>query len=227
MTLRVRFGCWYFPTGCKEDDQWRVFKVTRYLKGDKFNGYVYTAYGQAFDDTAGKRLLHRELVEGLRPELPPIAPRATVVFIPGHADTSFDAALDSPFARVVRDALPARWGEEDLLRWREHREPSHARGGARDPQPRYDNLIVRDDLEGITGPVFLVDDIMTSGATLRAAACRLGERGCTVAGAICFARTRDEMFPDDKMMPRIADHWHTCELDEFKPRRRLFGRGRR
>jgi len=74
----------------------------------------------------------------------------------------------------------------DTLRWVKTMRPSH-QGGSRDAKYLYDNLILTKQLS--VGTYVLVDDIITTGAHLRAAAARLGGAGQPCHLALCVGKT--------------------------------------
>ncbi len=66
------------------------------------------------------------------------------------------------------------------------------RRGDRSAMPRF-AWCARESAAAGSGPVLLVDDVVTTGATLQALASVLGERGVAVAGAVCLADARPEV----------------------------------
>jgi hypothetical protein len=74
----------------------------------------------------------------------------------------------------------------DTLRWNRPQCPAH-RGGYRDPETLRRELVLMGAVPG--GSVVLVDDVVTSGGHILAAAAKLAGAGVQCSEAICFART--------------------------------------
>jgi hypothetical protein len=74
----------------------------------------------------------------------------------------------------------------DALRWRQHYMPAH-RGGLRSAQKLYRNLVLTTPLP--QGTPVLVDDVLTTGAHMQAAAARLSTAANQCHRAICVARS--------------------------------------
>jgi hypothetical protein len=93
----------------------------------------------------------------------------------------------------LADALASELGpdsaEVDLLRWVRPMLPAHVVEDSRDPQVLYGRLRRRDRLRPYRDQRFvLVDDVIASGAHLRAAAAFLRDCGATILCAVCAAR---------------------------------------
>lgn len=94
----------------------------------------------------------------------------------------------------------------DVLRWSEALPPAHEQGGwgRRDPQQLYPRLRLSGALPEGRG-IVLVDDVLTSGGHLRAAAAFLEAQGGTVNGAVCAGRTDDGFTVADAFALRIEN----------------------
>jgi len=93
-----------------------------------------------------------------------------------------------PRTLLLAQAIAARVGNAsvwDGMRWAMVLLPS-SRGGTRDPQVLYDNLVVTKEVP--TGRIVLIDDVRTTGAHFLAALARLRERGASCSLALCAAR---------------------------------------
>ena len=111
-------------------------------------------------------------------------------------DAACSLSADRP-PRTIRlaDALASELGPDafvdDLLRWVRPMLPTHFGEDSRDPQVLYGRLRLRDPLRPVRHQRFvLVDDVIASGAHLRAAAAFLRDCGATVVCAVCAARAR-------------------------------------
>jgi len=109
-------------------------------------------------------------------------------------DAACSLSADRP-PRTIRlaDALASELGPDafvdDLLRWVRPMLPTHFGEDSRDPQVLYGRLRLRDPLRPVRHQRFvLVDDVIASGAHLRAAAAFLRDCGATVVCAVCAAR---------------------------------------
>jgi hypothetical protein len=98
-----------------------------------------------------------------------------------------------PRTHRLAEALASALGPEaaavDLFRWRRPMLPAHAVEDSRDPQVLYGRLRPHDRWRPIRNQrLVLVDDVIVSGAHLRAAAAFLRDCGATLLCAICAAR---------------------------------------
>ncbi len=89
-------------------------------------------------------------------------------------------------AQAVAAKLKHRAAVADVLRWRERLLPSH-NGGTRNATTLARKLELIGDVP--FGRIVLVDDVITTGAHLFAAAAKLEERGLCCQDALCVART--------------------------------------
>jgi len=98
----------------------------------------------------------------------------------------------------------------DVLRWGAPMEAAHAAGGTRDPQELYSALRLRDRRSfDRTLNYVIVDDVLVTGAHVRAAAAFLTDCGAQVLCAICAARAehvlRDNPFHSRlELLPRFT-----------------------
>jgi hypothetical protein len=95
---------------------------------------------------------------------------------------------EAPRTRRLADAIASKIVGAivcDSLRWKQTQQASHL-GGSRDPQKLYREL----SLTHVPpqGTVVLVDDVVTTGAHLRAAAAKLKSTGRQCSYALCLAR---------------------------------------
>jgi hypothetical protein len=107
--------------------------------------------------------------------------------------------------RMAR-ALTSRLGTPsitvDVLRWKTPMPSAHRTGGTRDPVALYERLTLVSDVPTGTR-LILIDDVLASGAHLRAAAAFLADQGCAIAGAICAGRADNEVIEEDAFAFRV------------------------
>jgi hypothetical protein len=118
-----------------------------------------------------------------------------------------DARCDGEAARPphtlrLADALTSQLGAGaaavDVLRWSRPMARAHSADGSRDPQVLYGRLRRRDRSWPLTGRrLVLVDDVVASGAHLRAATAFLRDCGGAVVCALCAARACGTLLPGE------------------------------
>jgi hypothetical protein len=92
-------------------------------------------------------------------------------------------------AEALASALGPDAAAVDLFRWARPMLPAHVVEDSRDPQVLYGRLCLQDRWRPVRNQrVVLVDDVMASGAHLRAAAAFLRDCGATPICAVCAAR---------------------------------------
>ena len=116
----------------------------------------------------------------------------SLVPIPNSLNTVFSDS--TPRTKTLADALsrhaaaPSDLNVADVLRWREPMPSAHAWASARYPEQLYPNLRLIRALQW-QSPVLLVDDLLTTGGHMRAAAAFLEDQGATVFGGVCAGRS--------------------------------------
>ncbi len=118
--------------------------------------------------------------------------RPPVVIIPIPSSDQVSRGPCSPASRTfwLANAIVTRSKRlavvSDVLSWNREQKPSH-RGGSRDAGTLCQQLLL--SLPVPEGTVVLVDDVLTTGGHLLAAASRLAAVGIHCQQAICFARS--------------------------------------
>lgn len=211
MSLKVISFCTYRTSkgaGWKNRD-WAASKLVKAIKGKPVNGYADIPVGaegfRRLDATNVARApAIFALIAGQRVKWNEAGP---IAFVP---IPDSDCAMGAPTAprtlglakALAESSLTGDSIATDILRWDQPMPSSHQAGGTRDPQLLYPRL----RLAGAVPPdrrIVLVDDVVTSGGHLRAAAAFLESGGATVAGAVCVGRADDGFTVDDAFATRI------------------------
>ena len=207
MPLRVYCCVAYAATfgGVRTQDEWAALHFVKAIKGTPLAGY--TTLRLPGGDTAR---IDRHTAESAALWFAQFAvaavPWGDVLpcgFVP-IPDAECDlASTRPPRTFQLSDALASELGADvatvDVLRWARPMAKAHAADGSRDPQVLYGRLRRMDRSWPLTGQrLVLVDDVVASGAHLRAAAAFLADCGATVACAICAARASETVTPGEK-----------------------------
>jgi len=218
MPLRVICCCAY-PTAKRiwGQDDYNAKKLVDALKARPVNGYgelplptgASARFNQESTDVAMTWVARRAL-DAIR--LAGVGGPFAVVPIP-HA--SCDVHSDAPprmIAVAERMAMirPGEVAVEDILRWDRPMKSASAAGGSREPRDLYAFLRVIDDVPEL--PMVLLDDVLTSGGHLQAAAAVLVEAGGTITVAICGVRALAETVDGEQFAFSYAI------LDDYLPR---------
>jgi hypothetical protein len=105
-------------------------------------------------------------------------------------------------ARELAARLEGQAAVADILRWNEVQPSAHQAGGTRDPQILHARLRLAGQAVTDRGSI-LIDDVLSSGGHLQAAAAFLVDHGSVVAGAICAGRADNEFVGEDAFAMRI------------------------
>jgi hypothetical protein len=129
-----------------------------------------------------------------------------VAFVPLPNSSCAVNTDQPPRTRKLADALATHilTGDAivaDILRWDTPLPSAHEAGGTRDPQLLYPRLRLVGDVPA-GRRIVLIDDVLTSGGHLRAAAAFLEAQGATVAGAVCAGRADDGLTVTNAFAPR-------------------------
>jgi hypothetical protein len=218
MSLKV-FSCCTYSTlfQNRTKAEWNALQFVRAIKGRPLRGYARVPLPDgtcAFLDQSnvasapawfGQMATARLTWHRIR--------NVTLIPIP---DATCDlTAIAAPKALALSAALalavsPKTATVTDVLRWDQPMIPAHAGAGTRDPQELYSALRLRcGQLPSGLSEIVLVDDVIATGAHLRAAAAFLRDFGGHVLAAVCAGRadnsgnpvndpfgTRTEILPD-------------------------------
>lgn len=224
MGLVVQSLCYYLgrpvwlggprPEGIT-DDHYLGHKLAKAAKGEKaFKGTESFKWGEKVFTISGN---DSDVVRGVFGEwvaarLGDVKHEVALVPIPPHDHTVSRPSPGAPHALAKAIAKATALAKpRDVLRWTEPMPAAHCGGPqTRDVRYRYDRLAVIEKVAGYA--CYLIDDVVTSGSQLRAAAARLRERGAEVRGAFCVGRTWSEIPLPDKplLVPPL-------ELQDYVP----------
>ena len=216
----IALGTYVADASWRENNEsaWVTARLVSAVKRRKYNSSVSVRIG------AEERLLQPDrpadadtmVAELLAPIVRPMRTSANFLCItpvPGSAQVSWDDRDAAPYriAKALSAQLGFGYPLRDILRMREPVQKA-TDGGTRDPVELFRKMQVRNQqLPSCT--CILVDDVMTSGGHLRAAAARLRAADASVAAAVCVAITescvgdcfeqRAVELPDDLELQRV------------------------
>jgi hypothetical protein len=129
----------------------------------------------------------------------PVRPLTLVPVPDSHC--ALDASLPPrtvALAAALASALPhGTAAVADVLRWAQPMDSAHSGGGTRDPQELYSALRLTRRGFGQDRPqCVIVDDVLASGAHIRAVAAFLRDCGASILAAICAAQATEVAVPD-------------------------------
>ena len=194
MPLKVVTFAEYLTAGERSAGHWNAFKFIRAIKGMEFTGYAWvpvvgkkrklteaTAHlaKKWFAEMAAAHLASRR---GLPQPLG---------FVPIPSSRTTAGSSGSFTALELALLLVKQYGRksrlEDVLRWSRPMASAHRGSGERDPAALYPYLELT--MSPSTSDLVMIDDVVTTGGHLQAAAGRLRADGATVLGALCAGRT--------------------------------------
>jgi hypothetical protein len=211
MPLRIYSCVTYCSTfgGVRTQAHWSALHFAKAIKGTPLAGYAVLPLPIGDRVRVDRRTAHAapQWFAQLAVHALPFRDFLPIGVVP-VPDSECDLACARPPRTIpLADALTSELGADvatvDVLRWARPMAPAHSADGSRDPQVLYGRLRRRDRLCPLAGQRFvLVDDVVATGAHLRAAAAFLSDCGATVAGAICAAYATDSLTPgQDPLAP--------------------------
>lgn len=207
MPLRVSSLFYYRAWSRQTEDDWGALWFVKVLKGEPVNSSGWcTVAGQRHrisGDNADEvwtwfvdglvDWAHRTIAADRRLLLVPIPSKTCVVGQP-HALPSCLRVCRAAAARLRHDAAVG-----DLLRWKRPLERA-SQGGPRNAATFVDELVCPNPtlarVRALRRHVVLVDDVMTSGSHMRAAAAKLQQLGANVHSGFVAARTSNDDHDD-------------------------------
>lgn len=170
------------------------------LKGETFGGYAaFTMGGKAYQINSGDSSAAYDLWAnwaGLRllNDLKALG-KVTLVPVPSSGQTAYgQSTCPVRMADAVAALLPKQAVVGNFLRHREKQPKAHRGGGTRNPAEIEKTLVC--NVTDTSRPVVLVDDVMTTGGHLHAAANVLRRNGVEVENVLVAGRTVWEAVPD-------------------------------
>lgn len=190
--------CSYPVIGNKREQDWSAWTFVQALKGRHLNGHAVMPFGnglsQRLDASTQAGIFE---FFGIRARtLLRIPSGVTLVPIPASDCTTSNQMISRTTSLAAQLAL----GRTDIsvwngLRWTQQMERS-SEGGTRDPQILFDHLALTGSPEFIPSNVVLVDDVVTRGSHVLAAAALFTRSGKTCTHTIAAARTVWEQVAD-------------------------------
>jgi hypothetical protein len=175
---------------------WTANKLVKVLKGDTFKGYfdltLPNGQERRFTQANAKDVLpvvHAVMAKMVRDAAPNRLP-VSLVPIPNSSVTTVGS--DAFRTRTLADGIATASGDGIVavpaIVFTSAQTPSH-KGGSRDPEYLQSQMKLA---AKVRTPVILMDDVMTTGAHLIAAARLLREQGIDVLAAVAFAEATPE-----------------------------------
>jgi predicted amidophosphoribosyltransferase len=214
MPLKVVCFCAYLTdiTVPWRDDDHNANKFVKSFKGEPIKGYAKIQVGKTwhrlsesnrdqavdwFGEMAAEYIKRKHKTRPLA-----FAPLPSSKCIAGGKVVSPTYRIAEAIASRLQDVTI--W---DGLRWTEEMTPSH-KGGVRDPDYFYKRLAITKKVP--QAEIVIVDDVLTSGAHMRAVAAKIAKKAGKCRLAICVGRTVSEQVRAP--MDIIEE-----ELEDFQP----------
>ena len=199
MSLKVVSLCTYRTSPPRDwtDREFAACKFVRLLKGMPVSGWAHVPVGSGrVVRIDGDRRATAVDVFGLLAAqmLAAVTTRVWFVPIPNSGNTVRSEGL--PRTRLLAETIVKHRGDAmaaaaDVLRWIEPMPSAHRFAAPRYPEQLYPNLALIARVPASTA-VVLLDDLVTTGGHLRAAAAFLEDAGVRVAGALCAGRADEQ-----------------------------------
>lgn len=209
MRLKVYCCCTYRTTGRNwSPKDWAACFFIKALKNKPLKGYAHiTLPGNRIEKidnaTADQAPQWFAAIAADRIRWSTIGPTALVPIPDSSCSTaSTTAPRTVSMARCLASLLTSQCVMSDVLRWIQAMPASHQSGGTRDPHMLLDFLRCTAPIDSAR-KVVLIDDVLSSGAHLRAATALVTKLGTQVAGAICAGRADNEFAGRDAFAGRV------------------------
>ena len=216
---------WVHATGVYRSEigsKWRpadfdVRNLVKSLKGEPFNGYSDIGFSgksyriAAADSAPAYDLWSRWAAAGLAK----LYPGKTIV-VPVPASEQVKYAQDTCPVRMANKLaalMPQRVAVGNFLRHKTKQPKAHAEGGTRDPDLILATLDCRVTPADTKLPIVLIDDVMTTGGHLIAAARMLRARGVNVEHVLVAGRAKREAVANPYKVP--PEDIEACPFDDL------------
>lgn len=181
----------YLTRGSYSNDDHNALKFVKAVKGKTFGGYAdVPVLGRS------KRLNMSNSEDAVEwfgelaaAEIENVKLPGPLILVPVPNSSCTEKNGKEPRTALLAKAIAGKLKNAkvwDGLRWTKEMTPTH-KGGTRDPQKLYDNLVVIGTPP--KGTVVLVDDVYTKGGHMRAAVARLSDKKAPCSLAVCAGRT--------------------------------------
>ncbi len=216
---------WVYATGAYRADvgsKWRradynVRNLVKSLKGEPFKGYSDVKFAgkdyriTAADSAPAYELWSRWAADGLAKLY-----RVDVIVVPVPASDQVKYVQDTAPVRMANSLaalMPRQVAVGHLLRHKAKQQRAHTEGGTRNPDLIQKTLDCRVTSADAKLPIVLIDDVMTTGGHLIAAARMLREHGASVERVLVAGRTKWEAVADPYKVP--PEDIEACPFDDL------------
>lgn len=224
MPLKLMSACTYLvEVGAQKNwrnEDYHANKFIKALKGEPIRGHASLpiAGGDVPLDESNREEAFHWFGTWAAAQLKERYGRLQFVLIPVPSSKMLmgTSVLGPPFkmAQSLQTTLKMSWQLDaevwDGLRWRNALPAAHGSRGRRDPRVYYEALSMDSSRPLTEGPVVLIDDVVTSGAHMRAAAAKLRAGGLEPFQAICAGRAVNTKAPNVFDVPDE-------DLEDFEP----------
>jgi hypothetical protein len=196
--MKVRFICGYYSVLAHEnkeprpEDYWDAYNFCWGVKVGKFKHQfnIHDARGKKNRITQSNFALARDTFgEWIKKSVPALGGGADVVLVPVPSKDGVVGAATFRTLKMTKEALHGAGLARrivDGLHWKEGLTEAH-QGGTRNRTLLARRLVADPKLKGKR--VILIDDVITTGSSLLAAADVLKQQGATILGAIVCGKT--------------------------------------